>query len=151
MVTESSAGVPRQLHMSDGEQDYSVMFDNETSPGRTEVGIDGMDQEKLLMDVTTSFSEMGISVESARLQSQNNRILDIFLVSDMESNTAIPENKWPFVKDRILAKLKRRKIVNTSHDDPKLVEQVHKNITLIDTGYYRYISMRKAIKAKLEL
>jgi hypothetical protein len=91
------------------------------------------------------------SVESARLQSQNNRILDIFLVSDMESNTAIPENKWPYVKDRILAKLKRRKIVNTSHDDPKLVEQVHKNITLIDTGYYRYISMKKAIKAKVEL
>lgn len=69
----------------------------------------------------------------------------------MESNTAIPENKWPYVKDRILAKLKRRKIVNTSHDDPKLVEQVHKNITLIDTGYFRYISMKKAIKAKVEL
>jgi hypothetical protein len=69
----------------------------------------------------------------------------------MESNTAIPENKWPYVKDRILAKLKRRKIVNTSHDDPKLVEQVHKNITLIDTGYFHYISMKKAIKAKVEL
>jgi len=132
MVTQSSAGVPRQLHMSDGEQDYSVTFDNETSPGRTEVGIDGMDQENLLMDVTTSFSEMGISVESARLQSQNNRILDIFLVSDMESNTAIPENRWPYVKDRILAKLKRRKIVNTSHDDPKLVEQVTFLISTLD-------------------
>jgi len=63
MVTQSSAGVPRQLHMSDGEQDYSVTFDNETSPGRTEVGIDGMDQENLLMDVTTSFSEMGIRLK----------------------------------------------------------------------------------------
>jgi hypothetical protein len=63
MVTESSAGVPRQLHISDGEQDYSVTFDNETSPGRTEVGIDGMDQENLLMDVTTSFSEMGIRLK----------------------------------------------------------------------------------------
>jgi hypothetical protein len=71
-------------------------------------------------------------VESARLQSQNNRILDIFLVSDMESNTAIPENKWPYVKDRILAKLKRRKIVNTSHDDPKLVEQVTFLISTLD-------------------
>ncbi len=49
--------------MSDGEQDYSVTFDNETSLGCTEVGIDGMDQENLLMDVTTNFSEMGIRLK----------------------------------------------------------------------------------------
>lgn len=39
---------------------YSVAFDNETKPGFTVVGIEGMDQDNLLMDVTLSFYEMGI-------------------------------------------------------------------------------------------
>ena len=45
---------------SEGEGDYSLAFDNESMPGSTVVGIDGMDQDNLLMDVTLSFYEMGI-------------------------------------------------------------------------------------------
>jgi hypothetical protein len=37
-----------------------VAFDNESMPGFTVVGIEGMDQDNLLMDVTLSFYEMGI-------------------------------------------------------------------------------------------
>jgi hypothetical protein len=45
---------------SGGEAEYSLVFDNESMPGSTVVGIDGMDQDNLLMDVTLSFYEMGI-------------------------------------------------------------------------------------------
>jgi hypothetical protein len=45
---------------SEGEAEYSLAFDNESMPGSTVVGIDGMDQDNLLMDVTLSFYEMGI-------------------------------------------------------------------------------------------
>lgn len=45
---------------SEGAAEYSLVFDNETVPGATLVGIDGMDQDNLLMDVTLSFYEMGI-------------------------------------------------------------------------------------------
>lgn len=45
---------------NEGEADYSLAFDNESIPGSTKVGIDGMDQDNLLMDVTLSFYEMGI-------------------------------------------------------------------------------------------
>lgn len=64
------------------------------------------------------------SVQSAQLLSQSNRILDVFLVSDAETKTAISEERWPGVKEKILAKLTRRKVLNSAVNDPKLVEQV---------------------------
>lgn len=45
---------------SGGEAEYSLAFENESMPGFTVVGIEGMDQDNLLMDVTLSFYEMGI-------------------------------------------------------------------------------------------
>lgn len=45
---------------AEGESAYNVTFDNGSKPGFTVVGVEGMDQDNLLMDVTTSFFEMGI-------------------------------------------------------------------------------------------
>lgn len=109
---------------SEGEGEYSLAFDNESMPGFTVVGVDGMDQDNLLMDVTLSFYEMGISVQSAQLLSENNRVVDVFIVSDAESKAAIPEDRWPDISEKIFAKLKRRNVLNTASGDPNLAEQV---------------------------
>lgn len=45
---------------TEGENAYNVTFNNGSKPGFTVVGVEGMDQDNLLMDVTTSFFEMGI-------------------------------------------------------------------------------------------
>ncbi|KAG0630638.1 hypothetical protein M758_1G193600 [Ceratodon purpureus] len=109
---------------SEGEAEYSLAFDNESMPGSTVVGIDGMDQDNLLMDVTLSFYEMGISVQSAQVLTKHDRVVDVFIVSDAETRSAIPEDRWPDIKEKIFAKLKRRNVLNTATGDPKLAEQV---------------------------
>ncbi|KAG0580420.1 hypothetical protein KC19_4G171700 [Ceratodon purpureus] len=109
---------------SGSEAEYSLAFDNESMPGFTVVGIDGMDQDNLLMDVTLSFYEMGISVQSAQLLSENNRVVDVFVVSDAETKAAIPKDRWPDIKEMIFAKLKRRTVLNTAAGDPDLAEHV---------------------------
>ena len=60
---------------SGGEPDYSLTFDNESMPGFTVVGIDGMDQDNLLMDVILSFYEMGI-----RYLSETQLVLEVMAV-----------------------------------------------------------------------
>lgn len=64
------------------------------------------------------------SVQSAQLLSENNRVVDVFVVSDAETKAAIPEEKWPDIKEMIFAKLKRRIFLNTAAGDPDLAEHV---------------------------
>lgn len=64
------------------------------------------------------------SVQSAQLLSENNRVVDVFIVSDAESKAAIPEDRWPDISEKIFAKLKRRNVLNTASGDPNLAEQV---------------------------
>lgn len=60
---------------SGGEAEYSMAFDNESRPGFTAVGIEGMDQDNLLMDVTLSFYEMGI-----RYLTETQPVLELMVV-----------------------------------------------------------------------
>lgn len=55
---------------------------------------------------------------------KENRVVDVFIVSDAETKTAIPEDRWADIKEKIFAKLKRRNVLNTATGDPKLAEQV---------------------------
>lgn len=64
------------------------------------------------------------SVQSAQLLSENNRVVDVFVVFDAETKAAIPEDRWPDIKEIIFAKLKRRINRNTAAGDPDLAEQV---------------------------
>jgi len=75
------------------------------------------------------------SVQSAQLLTKNNRVVDIFIVSDAETRAAIPEDRWPDIKEKIFAKLKRRNVLNAATGDPKLVEQV---IKLLYSCFERY-------------
>lgn len=64
------------------------------------------------------------SVQSAQLLSENNRVVDVFIVSDAETKAAIPEEKWPDIEEKIISKLKRRNVLNRATGDLNLVEQV---------------------------
>lgn len=63
------------------------------------------------------------SVKSARVLSKNNRVVDEFVVMKTETKTAVSENEWLFIKEKIIAKLKRRSALNTPDGDPQLLEQ----------------------------
>lgn len=65
------------------------------------------------------------SVQSAQLLSENNRVVDVFVVSDAETKAPIPEEKWPHIEQKIISKLKRRNVLNSTSGDPSLVEQVN--------------------------
>jgi UTP:GlnB (protein PII) uridylyltransferase len=64
------------------------------------------------------------SVQSAQVLTKNNRVVDVFIVSDAEKKTTIPEDRWPDIKEKIFSKLKRRNVLNTATGDPKLAELV---------------------------
>ena len=64
------------------------------------------------------------SVQSAQVLTKHDRVVDVFIVSDAETRSAIPEDRWPDIKEKIFAKLKRRNVLNTATGDPKLAEQV---------------------------
>ncbi|KAG6545450.1 hypothetical protein Mapa_013050 [Marchantia paleacea] len=104
--------------------DFSVRLDNEARSGLTVVEIEGVDQENLLADVTSTFSEMGVSVQSAKVSTSNDRIRDIFSVVDLQTKRAIPEDKWNMVKEKVLTRLKRRKSQESKLEDPLLLDQV---------------------------
>eukprot|EP00850_Spirogloea_muscicola_P015912 SM000126S26288 [mRNA] locus=s126:9904:18596:+ [translate_table: standard] len=132
--------------------DFLVRFDNESSPGTTVVVVQGVNQENLLADISATFSEMGIgqastplpitslnsvqvpcsllkrvglcSVQSARLMTQNNRVLDVFVVLDLDTDGAVAQDKWASVQDSIMKKLETRKLIATSKDDSRLTEQI---------------------------
>ncbi|KAJ7555889.1 hypothetical protein O6H91_05G059400 [Diphasiastrum complanatum] len=103
---------------------FSVDIDNDYCPGQTLLEIHGVDQEGLLFDVTSSFSELGISVQSAEILTKNDQIFDRFVIMDSHTNAAIPKEKWKVIQDSILSRIKKRKFVDTSKDDPFLTEQV---------------------------
>lgn len=62
-------------------------------------------------------------MKSARVLSKNSRVVDEFVVMKTETKTAVSENEWLFIKEKIIAKLKRRSALNTSDGDPQLLEQ----------------------------
>eukprot|EP00850_Spirogloea_muscicola_P022796 SM000312S11989 [mRNA] locus=s312:20749:29613:+ [translate_table: standard] len=82
--------------------DFLVRFDNESSPGTTVVVVQG----------------------SARLMTQENRVLDVFVVLDPETDGAVAQDKWASVQDSIMKKLETRKLIATSKDDSRLTEQI---------------------------
>lgn len=62
-------------------------------------------------------------MKSARVLSKNNRVVDEFVVMKTETKAAISENEWLSIKEKIIAKLKRRSALNTNDGDPQLLEQ----------------------------
>lgn len=62
-------------------------------------------------------------MKSARVLSKNSRVVDEFVVMKTETKTAVSEDEWPFIEEKITAKLKRRSALNTPHGDPQLLEQ----------------------------
>eukprot|EP00897_Mesotaenium_endlicherianum_P002343 jgi/Mesen1/2136/ME000152S01218 len=92
-------------------EDFLVRFDNEGSPGRTVVEVQGVDQDGLLADVTSVFTAAGIRVVGAKINTEGQRILDVFVVVDSETHQALPPERWPPIQETILEKLEQRKLV----------------------------------------
>ncbi|KAL3690522.1 hypothetical protein R1sor_016831 [Riccia sorocarpa] len=108
----------------ESDSEFSVRFENDPKSGFTRVEIEGVDQENLLADVTSTFSEMGVSVQSAKVITDQDRVRDIFAVVDSVTKTPIPEDKWQLIKDKVLTRLRRRESSNANTDDPLLLDQV---------------------------
>lgn len=63
-------------------------------------------------------------MQSAQVFTENNRILDVFVVKDCNTKGAIPEENWDKVKDSIFHKLRKQDNAWRNSDDPFLAEQV---------------------------
>lgn len=73
------------------------------------------------------------SVQSAKVLTRNDRVLDVFTVVDSETKAAILDEQWVEVKAKVLAKLKRRRSVHAASADPLLMDQVrqHSHISFL--------------------
>ncbi|KAI5071229.1 hypothetical protein GOP47_0013480 [Adiantum capillus-veneris] len=85
---------------------FKVHFQNYST--ETEVTITGMNRDMLLSDITTAFSELGISVKTANIETHNDLIEDVFYVTDVKSRAPIHPSEWNSVKERILESLGKR-------------------------------------------
>eukprot|EP00250_Pteridium_aquilinum_P002531 c12755_g2_i1 orf=323-1768(-) len=74
----------------------------------TEVSITGVNQDMLLSDITTAFSDMGISVKTANISTHDNLVDDIFFVTDAKSGAPLHPSQWNCVRDRILQRIGQR-------------------------------------------
>ncbi|CAM6091089.1 unnamed protein product [Calypogeia fissa] len=124
-ASAASATVPAvPVEYEESGSEFSVRMDNESSPGLSVIEIQGVDQENLLVDVVSSFSEMGVSVKSAKVLTRNDRVLDVFTVVDSETKAALNDDQWFRVKEKVLTKLKRRRSIQAARTDPLLLDQV---------------------------
>ncbi|GLJ48766.1 hypothetical protein SUGI_1028410 [Cryptomeria japonica] len=88
---------------SHGTNDFTVHFKNGTL--YTEVTIEGPDQDMLLSDITTAFNEMGISVQQARISTEEKSIEDVFCVVELESYAPLDPYVWDTVRERMLERI----------------------------------------------
>lgn len=94
------------LKKSDVTSVFKVQFQNHSM--ETEVSITGVNQEMLLSDITTAFSDMGVSVKTANISTQNNLIEDIFFVTNAKSGAPLHPSQWDAIRDRILQRIGER-------------------------------------------
>lgn len=90
----------------DASSAFKVHFQNHGM--ETEVSITGVNQDMLLSDITTAFSDMGISVKKANISTLDNLIEDVFFVTDAKSGAPLHPSQWNSVRDRILRRIGQR-------------------------------------------
>eukprot|EP00271_Cylindrocystis_brebissonii_P012817 TRINITY_DN32322_c0_g1_i1.p1 TRINITY_DN32322_c0_g1~~TRINITY_DN32322_c0_g1_i1.p1 ORF type:complete len:1183 (+),score=274.32 TRINITY_DN32322_c0_g1_i1:143-3691(+) len=111
---------------------FSLRIENNRLPGATVVELQGVHQEDLLIDVTSVFAKFNLSVQEARILTQGQRVLDVFVVVDAERLEPLSTEMCASVQEAILKKLEQRKRIQTSQDDPKLAEQASFLCTLLE-------------------
>ncbi len=82
----SSADALASSSGSSIEETLVIDFDNDADPECTVITIEGKDQSDLLMSLTGAFTTSGVVVNSASIQSDEGKVLDVFRVTTMEGD-----------------------------------------------------------------
>ncbi|KAH7439125.1 hypothetical protein KP509_04G046200 [Ceratopteris richardii] len=84
---------------------FEIHFQNYSMD--TEVTITGLNREMLLSDITTAFSEMGISIKTANIETRDDFIEDVFYITDAKSGAPLHPSEWDSVRERLLYRIVR--------------------------------------------
>lgn len=76
---------------------------------KTEVTVEGVDQDNLLFDLTLAFNETCVSVKRAKILTQETHVVDVFYVVDVGTKGPLSELREEEVRRRILERLAERR------------------------------------------
>jgi len=71
----------------------------------TDIIIEGPDQDMLLADITSTFIEMGISVQRAIISTEEESIKDVFCVNDSKTRGPLEPSVWNTIRERMLERI----------------------------------------------
>jgi [protein-PII] uridylyltransferase len=82
-----------------------VVIDNKASATHTLIEINGSDRPGLLFEVTSAFTELGLSIGTAKIATYGERVVDVFYVKDVFGHKVDEERKLRRIRERVLAAL----------------------------------------------
>jgi [protein-PII] uridylyltransferase len=82
-----------------------VVIDNKASATHTLVEINGTDRPGLLFEVTNAFTELGLSIATAKIATYGERVVDVFYVKDVFGHKIDEERKLKRIRERVLEAL----------------------------------------------
>ena len=104
---DAQAGPPSRTRVFKVAQ--RVQIDNKASNVYTVVEVSGRDRRGLLHDITRAFSDLGLSVASARIATYGTRASDVFYVKDVFGLKVEHEGKLETIRKRLLEVLETPK------------------------------------------
>ncbi|MCW9033231.1 MAG: [protein-PII] uridylyltransferase [Rhodospirillales bacterium] len=79
-----------------------VLIDNKASRSHTVIEINGRDRLGFLHDVTNALSDLGMQINSARISTYGERVVDVFYVKDIFGLKVENTSKLNTIKEKIL-------------------------------------------------
>ena len=79
-----------------------VMFDNDTVSDSTIISFFAYDQVGLLASVAEAFTELGLELNFAKIDTHLDQVADVFYVTDRDGNKLVGEERLREVRERLL-------------------------------------------------
>jgi [protein-PII] uridylyltransferase len=82
-----------------------VLIDNSASATHTLIEVNGRDRPGLLYEVTRALTALGLSINTAKIATYGERVVDVFYVKDVFGHKIDQEPKLKRIRERLLAAL----------------------------------------------
>ena len=102
LSTATCAGPPVDGWGSRGFGAAQVAVDNATSDRHSIVEVFADDRQGLLYEITHELFELGLSINSARISTRLDQIVDVFYVTGRQGGRKIPDDRVEAVRSRLL-------------------------------------------------
>ncbi|EFJ12420.1 hypothetical protein SELMODRAFT_446628 [Selaginella moellendorffii] len=105
-LEEESARIHDAVVDSGGAESVGIHFQNVGK--QTEIKVEGPDRHMLLADIILALNEAGVSVQGAKISTQDSRVEDVFYVVEEGTGGVLDMDQQEFVRSKILKKISQR-------------------------------------------